>query len=100
MTNEIRINKEIVIPNKLGLHIRASSQLVEVVSQFPAKVTFTHAKNSANGKSIMGIMGLAASQGSTLIVDIVADGQEDADNCWQAIANLINNNFNENQETH
>ena len=99
MTDLVQISHEILIPNKLGLHIRASSQLVEVVNQFPAQVTFYHNDNQANGASIMGILGLGAKKGSMLRIEISAEEIQHADNCLQAIIALINNHFGEDQAT-
>jgi phosphocarrier protein len=98
MADNVHIKHEVTIPNKLGLHIRASSQLVEVVKQFPVQVTFQHNDNSANGKSMMGIMSLAAKQGSCLQIEIIADDKQHAENCLKAIIELIDNHFGEEKE--
>ncbi len=60
------LEQEITIPNKLGLHARAAAKLVKVASAYAAKVTLLKDGQEVNGKSIMGVMMLAASQGTTL----------------------------------
>jgi len=86
------INYEIEIINKLGLHARAAAKLVSIASSFNSHVDIEKQGNRINGKSIMGVMMLAAGKGSKIILHI--DG-EDAENCVQALIELINNRFDE-----
>jgi len=86
------INHEIEIINKLGLHARAAAKLVSIASSFNSNVDIEKQGNRINGKSIMGVMMLAAGKGSKIILHI--DG-EDAENCVQALIELINNRFDE-----
>ena len=60
------------IVNKKGLHARASAKFVETVARFQAEVTVSKGENVVSGRSIMGLMMLGASQGST--IDLVAEG--------------------------
>lgn len=87
-----KISHEIEIINKLGLHARAAAKLVSTTSTFSSHVDIEKQGHRINGKSIMGVMMLAAGKGSKIILHI--DG-EDAENCVQALITLINNRFDE-----
>ncbi len=86
------IQRELTIINKLGLHARAASKLVNLCSQFASEVFLERNGNRVNAKSIMGVMMLAASQGSQLTLEV--DG-EDEQACADAIAELVENRFGE-----
>ncbi len=79
--------------NQLGLHARAAAKFVEVTSRFTAEVTVTNADESVSGKSILGLMMLAAGQGTRL--ELVAVGP-DAEEAVDAIAALVADRFYEN----
>jgi phosphocarrier protein len=83
---------EVEIINKLGLHARAAAKLVKLASSFAAEIELERDGRRINAKSIMGVMMLAASQGTTL--QLHAEG-EDADAASEAIIELINNYFDE-----
>ena len=84
----------VVIPNKLGLHARAAAKLVSTASGFSSQVYLERNGNRINGKSIMGVMMLAASQGSE--VTVIAEG-DDEDQALAALLDLINGGFGEEQ---
>ena len=84
--------REITIINKLGLHARAAAKLVATASHFQSSIILEKAGNQVNGKSIMGVMMLAAGKGSNIILNI--DG-EDEDRALTAICELIENRFGE-----
>ena len=86
--------KEIEIINKLGLHARASAKLTQAASGFKSDVFLTRNGRRVNAKSIMGVMMLAASRGSTVNVEV--DG-EDEEHAMAAITALINDKFGENE---
>jgi phosphocarrier protein HPr len=88
------INQNITIINKLGLHARAASKLVNCASQFESDVFIGRNGNRVNAKSIMGVMMLAASKGVELELEV--DGNDEQD-CQQALVDLINNRFGENE---
>lgn len=88
------ISENITITNKLGLHARAASKLVNCASQFESDVFISRGKNRVNAKSIMGVMMLAASKGVELALEI--DGSDEKD-CHDALVNLINDRFGENE---
>ena len=84
--------REIKVVNKLGLHARASAKLTQVASKFTAAVWLTRNGRRVNGKSIMGVMMLAAGQGSTVALE--AEGA-DADAALAALTQLIAERFGE-----
>lgn len=86
------IKTKITIINKLGLHARASAKFVSTTSRFQSHIDVTKNTQTVNGKSIMGIMMLAASKGSELILQI--DGPDEVE-MEKAIIELINNRFGE-----
>ena len=83
---------EVIVINKLGMHARASAKLVSLASSFESAITVTRDGRSVNGKSIMGIMMLAAGQGSTL--KICAEGPDEAE-AGGALSRLIEHRFGE-----
>ncbi len=86
------ISTNITIINKLGLHARAASKFVTTANQFGSEVFLDKAGQKVNAKSIMGVMMLAASKGTELILEVSGDDEE---NCSVAIIALINNRFDE-----
>ena len=68
-------NKPVTIINKLGLHARAAAKLVQVAAKFDCDISIVHNGNKVNGKSIMGVMMLAVSIGST--VEIITSGPDE-----------------------
>jgi len=88
-----KIVKKVEIKNKLGLHARAAALLVQTVNKFSSQVTFSKDGQSTDGRSIMGVLTLAATQGSKLQVEANGD---DAERVVKAIERLIDDRFNEN----
>ena len=80
------------IVNRLGLHARAAAQLVQTANRFVADVTISKDGNEVNGKSIMGLLMLAAPIGSTITVTVAG---EDAAEAIKIIGQLINDGFGE-----
>ncbi len=76
----------------LGLHARAAAELVKVTSEFRSEVTLNKNGLQVNGKSIMGIMMLAASKGSPVTVSVEGP---DAEDCMQAVETIFSNKFGE-----
>jgi phosphocarrier protein len=83
---------DFLIVNKLGLHARASALFVKTASRFTSDVKLTKEGVEVNGKSIMGIMMLAASKGTT--VSLSVQGTDEAE-AMQTIGDLIKNGFGE-----
>ena len=86
--------QSITIVNKLGMHARASAKFVTLASQFKSDVILGRNGQNANGKSIMGIMMLAAGKGAQ--VDLVVNG-DDEERALAALVDLINNRFGEDE---
>ena len=86
------LRKEFLIINKLGLHARASALLVKTSSRFVSDVKLAREDVEVNGKSIMGIMMLAASKGSS--VRLTVDGEDETE-AFQTIGDLIATGFGE-----
>jgi len=88
------INQQITIINKLGLHARAASKLVNLSSQYSSSVYLENNGNRVNAKSIMGVMMLAASKGTEMTLEV--DGEDEA-SCAKEIVKLIENRFDESE---
>jgi phosphocarrier protein HPr len=86
------MQQEIMITNNLGLHARASAKLTQLAGQFPCEVWLTRANRRINGKSIMGVMMLAAGKGSTVLIETIGDKEDEA---MSALVALINDKFGE-----
>jgi phosphocarrier protein HPr len=88
------ISRNIEIINKLGLHARAAAQLVQLASNFSSHIEIEKDNRRVNGKSIMGVMMLAAGKGSQITLH--TDG-EDEEESMNKLEELINNRFNEDE---
>lgn len=86
------ITKKITIINKLGLHARAAAKFVATSSKFSSELNILKNNQVVNGKSIMGVMMLAASKGTEL--ELQANGDDEAE-LMSAICTLIDNRFDE-----
>lgn len=86
------IVKDIVIANKLGIHARPAARFVQLTSRFSSDIILKRGEEEVNGKSIMGVLMLAASQGST--VTVIARGA-DAETAMAEIEALIKSKFGE-----
>ena len=86
------IKKTFVINNKLGLHARPAALFVQTANQFNADVEVRKSREKVNGKSIMGIMTLAAEAGSIIHVTITG---ADAPEAMAALEKLISSDFGE-----
>ena len=86
------IHKQIDIINKLGLHARAAAKFVTCASQFESHIHLTYDSHEVNGKSIMGVMMLAAAQGTTLTLS--ANGK-DEESAIAALEELVKDRFGE-----
>ena len=80
----------ITIINKLGLHARASAKFVSTAARFQSQLEVTKDQQTINGKSIMGVMMLAAKQGSILTLQMNGPDEE---NMEEALVNLIQQSF-------
>jgi phosphocarrier protein HPr len=81
-----------IVSNKLGLHARAASKLVQLASSFPCEIVISHDGQAANAKSVMGVLLLCGSKGTPLQIE--ARGEQ-ADQAVQQIGSLIDDRFGE-----
>jgi phosphocarrier protein HPr len=88
------IETQVTLSNKLGLHARASAKLVAIASRYQCQIELCRDTKTINAKSIMGVMMLAASNGTTLTLKVNGPDEENAS---EAINSLINNKFGENE---
>ncbi len=89
--------RQLVISNKLGLHLRAATKLVQLASEFDADITITCNDEKADAKSIMDVLMLAAIIGSEVAIKVSGDSQEEETEVLEKLASLINNRFGENE---
>lgn len=88
------ICETVTIENKLGLHARASAKFVQLASGFACEINLTRNGQSVNGKSIMGIMMLAASMGTD--IKICADGPDET-KALESLTDLVKDRFGEDE---
>lgn len=86
------LEQQFVIVNKLGLHARASALFVKTASQFKSDVKVERDGVEVNGKSIMGIMMLAAAKGTEILLKVAGVDESDA---FKVLGELIQNGFGE-----
>ncbi|MET3106284.1 phosphocarrier protein HPr [Oxalobacteraceae bacterium GrIS 2.11] len=86
------VQTELEIINKLGLHARASAKLTQLASKFSCEVWVSRNNKRVNGKSIMGVMMLAAGKGSRITLET---NGEDEQECAAAITTLVAERFGE-----
>jgi len=87
------VTKSFMIRNALGLHARAAAAFVKIANRFQSEITVRKDDAEVNGKSIMGVLMLAAAQGSE--IDITVRGG-DASEALDALGRLIEDKFGEN----
>jgi phosphotransferase system HPr (HPr) family protein len=86
------VENTVVITNTVGLHARPAALLVQEASRFQARIQVRHGEKSANARSLVGVLKLGASMGTTLIFQ--AEG-EDASEAVQALVALVERKFDE-----
>ena len=86
------LEREFEIINRLGLHARAAAKLVTMASTFASEIQVCRGEQAVNGKSIMGVMLLAASQGTVIRIRAEGDDEEEALN---QLGDLIARRFDE-----
>lgn len=90
--NFMKIEKEIILNNKLGLHARPAAMFVQIANKFKSEIYLTKDNQTVNGKSVLGILTLAAEHGSILNLQI---NGPDAPEMLKHIESLFENNFGE-----
>lgn len=88
------LQEKITIVNKLGLHARAAAKFVSCANHFASHIEIIRNNHKANGKSIMGVMMLAASKGTE--VELLIEGEDEHD-AMSDLKALINNKFGEDE---
>ena len=88
------VERRITIINRLGLHARAASKFVNVTNRYTSRINVANAGKVVNGKSIMSVMLLAATQGTELLLEVDGEDEEEA---LQAIVGLIEEKFGESE---
>ncbi len=86
------IQREIILLNRLGLHIRPAAQFTKIASKYKADVFLVRDGMRVNAKSIMGVMMLAAGQGSKLMLECMGEDEQEVCN---ELVSLIENKFGE-----
>ena len=86
------VSRQVMVVNALGLHARAAARFVKVASRFRSQIRVTRGQHTMDGKSILGLLLLAASRGSELT--IAADGPDEAD-AVEALGALVERGFEE-----
>ena len=86
------VTREVVVANALGLHARAAARFVQTAARFDAHIRVAHGDRAVDGKSLMGILLLAAARGTTLRID--AEGP-DAAGAIEALVQLVSAGFGE-----
>ncbi|MFC3121322.1 HPr family phosphocarrier protein [Agaribacter flavus] len=90
----MKLERSVTIVNKLGLHARAATKLVQLANQHSAEILLIQDDNQAPANSVLALMMLESSQGKT--VDIVCSG-DDAQSAMDAVVKLIENKFDEDE---
>ena len=88
------VEKSCTVRNKMGLHARPAAMIVQTANKFPCDVTLEKDGTPVNGKSIMGVLMLAAAQGMKVTVACEGEG---AKKCLDEITVLVNDKFGEGQ---
>ena len=88
------ISRNVTIINRLGLHARAATRLVNCASDFVSEISVKRGARSVNGKSIMGVLTLAAATGTDLTIE--ANGADEKQ-ALDAVVRLISNRFGEDE---
>ena len=86
------ITKKLTILNKLGLHARAAAKIVATANKFESTIIITKNGKNADARSIMKLLMLSASQGSSISIEVNGSDQNDA---MRSIERLFNNKFDE-----
>ena len=85
-------SQEVTVVNQLGMHARAAAKFVHLATRYEARVKVARDRREMDGKSIMGILLLAASQGTRITLAVTGDDEGDA---FAAVEDLIARSFDE-----
>ena len=87
--------RQVTICNKLGLHVRAATLFVQMANSFDVELTIAHQEQTADAKSIMEVLMLAATLGSEVVLTAEGDSPEEEAEALDSLVGLIENKFNE-----
>lgn len=91
------LTEEVEIINKLGLHLRAATKLVQMASEFDATITIYCNDQKADAKSIMDVLMLAAIVGTVVTIEVSGDDQEEERQIMDQLLALFNDRFGEDE---
>jgi phosphocarrier protein HPr len=97
MMSEPRAVKTVVVTNPQGLHARPADMFVKLATRFASKVEIVKDRERVDGKSILGILTLAAAEGTRLSIETVGP---DAEQALDALVSLVEHDFAENENIH
>ena len=89
------MKRELTISNKLGLHMRAASKLVQLASGFDPEISLFCNGQSADAKSLLEVLQLAGTQGTPLTIEANGDHEDEEAEALDQISELINDKFGE-----
>jgi phosphocarrier protein len=92
VSDPVTAQKQVLVQNERGLHARAATQFVQLAAKYPCEVQIAKDTTEVNGKSIMGVLMLVATKGTTLTIKAKGDK---AVECVDALAALVNDKFGE-----
>ena len=92
--DEMKLERQTEVINRLGLHARASAKLVKSAGRYTSSIQIGTDSETVDGKSIMGLMMLAATQGTTMTITVEG---EDAESAMHDIVSLFENRFDEHE---
>lgn len=90
------LERRVKIVNKLGLHVRAATKLVQAASEFDSDITLSCNGQIADAKSIMDVLMLAAIIGTVIAIQVIGESTEEEE-AMEKLISLINNRFDENE---
>ena len=90
----MKLERQTEVINRLGLHARASAKLVKSAGRYTSSIQIGTDSKTVDGKSIMGLMMLAATQGTTMTITVEG---EDAESAMHDIVSLFENRFDEHE---
>ena len=91
------LEEKIQIINKLGLHVRAATKLVQVASEFDSDIIISCNEQEADAKSIMDVLMLAAIFETVVVIRVTGENEAEEANALHALTELINDRFGENE---
>lgn len=91
----VTAERDVEIVNERGLHARAAAKFTALAEEFDAEITVSNGRESVGGRSIMGLLMLAAARGTTITVSAVGG---DADAALAAVCNLVEDGFGEDRD--